>query len=45
MAVLAGGFVSACLLFFIYKVDNDFQTTNASYEVHDLESALEKRGY
>lgn len=45
MAVLAGGLLSACLLVFVYKVDNEFQAANASLETDDLTTILEKRGY
>lgn len=45
LAVLAGGLVSACLLFFVYKVESSFQAANASYEVADFESVLEREGF
>ena len=45
LAVLAGGMISAVLLFFVYKVQNNFQTANASLENQDLNTLLEQKGY
>ena len=45
LAVLAGGLVSAILLVFVYKVEDNFKTTNASYESDDLNSVLDRKGY
>ncbi len=45
MAVLAGGVVSAFLLFFLYRVENNIQAANANWQEQDLNYILEQKGY
>lgn len=40
MAVLCGGFISACLLVFIYKVETNIEPSTAIVSEEDLIDAL-----